>query len=133
LETIAVNIKIVNLSKHPLPSYETGASAWMDLRASLDKPVTLKPLDRTLIPTGLFIELPVGFETQIRPRSAMALKKGISLVNTPGTIDADYCGEIKLIVINLSQDIVVIEDGERVAQMIISRAMKKPNGSGLTN
>jgi dUTP pyrophosphatase len=119
-----VNIKIVNLSKHPLPSYETGASAGMDLRASLDQPVTLKALERTLIPTGLFIELPVGFEAQIRPRSGIALKKGISMVNTPGTIDADYRGEIKLIVINLSQVEVVIEDGERVAQMIISRHEK---------
>jgi dUTP pyrophosphatase len=124
LKTIPVNIRIVNLSKHPLPSYETWASAGMDLRASLGNPVTLKPLERTLIPTGLFIELPVGFEAQIRPRSGMALKKGISLVNTPGTIDADYRGEIKLIVINLSQDSVVIEDGERVAQMIISRHEK---------
>jgi dUTP pyrophosphatase len=119
-----VNIRIVNQSKHPLPSYETGSSAGMDLRASLEQPVTLKPLERTLIPTGLFIELPVGYEAQIRPRSGMALKKGISLVNTPGTIDADYRGEIKLIVINLSQDIVVIEDGERVAQMIIARHEK---------
>lgn len=123
-KTIHVNIRIVNLSKHPLPSYETGASAGMDLRASLEKPVTLKSLERRLIPTGLFIELPSGFEAQIRPRSGMALKKGISLVNTPGTIDADYRGEIKLIVINLSQDPVVIEDGERVAQMIISRHEK---------
>lgn len=119
-----MNIRIVNTSKHPLPSYETGASAGMDLRASLEQPVTLKPLERTLIPTGLFIELPVGYEAQIRPRSGMALKKGISLVNTPGTIDADYRGEIKLIVINLSQEQVVIEDGERVAQMIIARHEK---------
>jgi len=118
---IPVKIKIVNRSKHPLPSYETSHSAGMDLRASLDQPVTLKPLQRTLIPTGLFIELPEGFEAQIRPRSGIALRKGISMVNTPGTIDADYRGEIKLIVINLSQDEVVIEDGERVAQMIISR------------
>jgi len=119
-----VKIKIVNLSKHPLPSYETNASAGMDLRANLESTVTLKSLERALIPTGLFIELPVGFEAQIRPRSGMALKKGISLVNTPGTIDADYRGEIKLIVINLSQEEVVIEDGERVAQMIISRHEK---------
>ena len=119
-----MKIKIVNLSKHPLPSYETNASAGMDLRANLEAPVTLKSLERTLIPTGLFIELPGGFEAQIRPRSGMALKKGISLVNTPGTIDADYRGEIKLIVINLSQEAVVIEDGERVAQMIISRHEK---------
>jgi len=118
---IPVKIKVVNRSKHPLPSYETSHSAGMDLRASLDQPVTLKPLQRTLIPTGLFIELPEGFEAQIRPRSGIALRKGISMVNTPGTIDADYRGEIKLIVINLSQDEVVIEDGERVAQMIISR------------
>lgn len=119
-----MKIKIVNQSKHPLPSYETAASAGMDLRASLDSPVSLKPLERTLIPTGLFIELPVGFEAQIRPRSGMALKKGISLVNTPGTIDADYRGEIKLIVINLSGTEVVIEDGERIAQMIIARHEK---------
>lgn len=119
-----MKIKIVNLSKHPLPSYETNASAGMDLRANLESTVTLKSLERALIPTGLFIELPVGFEAQIRPRSGMALKKGISLVNTPGTIDADYRGEIKLIVINLSQEEVVIEDGERVAQMIISRHEK---------
>lgn len=116
-----MKIKIVNLSKHPLPAYESAHAAGMDLRVSLDQPVTLKSLERTLIPTGLFIELPEGYEAQIRPRSGMALKKGISLANTPGTIDADYRGEIKLIVINLSQDEVVIEDGERVAQMIISR------------
>ncbi|MBW6460478.1 MAG: dUTP diphosphatase [Bacteroidales bacterium] len=119
-----MKIKIVNLSKHPLPSYETNASAGMDLRVNLEAPVALKSLERALIPTGLFIELPEGFEAQIRPRSGMALKKGISLVNTPGTIDADYRGEIKLIVINLSQDEVVIEDGERVAQMIISHHEK---------
>jgi dUTP pyrophosphatase len=123
-KSISVKIKIVNLSKHPLPSYETNASAGMDLRANLEAPVTLKSLERALIPTGLFIELPGGHEAQIRPRSGMALKKGISLVNTPGTIDADYRGEIKLIVINLSQEEVVIEDGERVAQMIISRHEK---------
>ncbi len=119
-----MNIKIVNHSRHPLPTYETGASAGMDLRASLEQPVTLKPFERTLIPTGLFIELPVGFEAQIRPRSGMALKKGISMVNTPGTIDADYCGEIKLIMINLSLEDVLIEDGERVAQMVIARHEK---------
>lgn len=107
-----------------MPTYETGASAGMDLRASLEQPVTLKPFERTLIPTGLFIELPVGFEAQIRPRSGMALKKGISMVNTPGTIDADYCGEIKLIMINLSLEDVLIEDGERVAQMVIARHEK---------
>lgn len=116
-----MKIKIVNSSKHPLPSYETLASAGMDLRANLETAVRLGSLERTLIPTGLFIELPMGFEAQIRPRSGMALKKGISLVNSPGTIDADYRGEIKLIVINLSGTEVVIEDGERIAQMVIAR------------
>jgi dUTP pyrophosphatase len=116
-----MKVSIVNRSHHPLPSYETEASAGMDLRAFLEEPVALKPLERTLIPTGLFIELPVGFEAQIRPRSGFALKKGISLVNTPGTIDADYRGEIKLIVINLSNEEVKIEDGERIAQMVIAR------------
>lgn len=119
-----MKINIVNRSHHALPAYETGSSAGMDLRAFLEAPVVLKPLQRTLIPTGLFIELPVGFEAQIRPRSGMALKKGISLVNTPGTIDADYRGEIKLIVINLSDQEVSIEDGERVAQMVIARHEK---------
>lgn len=116
-----MKISIVNRSHHPLPAYETAASAGMDLRVFLAAPVVLKPLERTLLPTGLFIELPVGYEAQIRPRSGMALKKGISLVNTPGTIDADYRGEIKLIVINLSNEEVTVEDGERVAQMIIAR------------
>lgn len=116
-----MKVKIVNRSHHSLPAYETLASAGMDLRAFLESPVTLGPLERTLVPTGLFIELPIGFEAQIRPRSGMALKKGLSLVNTPGTIDADYRGEIKLIVINLSQEPVVIEDGDRVAQMVIAR------------
>lgn len=117
-------IKIVNKSHHPLPSYETAYSAGMDLRANLDEPVTLKSLERTLVPTGLFIELPADYEAQIRPRSGLAIKKGISLVNTPGTIDADYRGEIKIILINLSKDNFTIEDGERIAQMIISRHEK---------
>lgn len=116
-----MNIRIVNKSKHALPAYETKASAGMDLRANIDEPVVLKPLERQLIPTGLFIELPLGFEAQIRPRSGLAIKKGISLANTPGTIDADYRGEIKLIVINLSNQEVEITDGERIAQMIISK------------
>lgn len=116
-----MNIRIVNKSKHELPAYETKASAGMDLRSNINGPVVLKPLERQLIPTGLFIELPVGFEAQIRPRSGLAIKKGISLVNTPGTIDADYRGEIKIIVINLSNQEVEIADGERIAQMIISR------------
>ena len=119
-----MKINIVSRSHHPLPAYETEFSAGMDLRANLEEAVVLKPLERTLIPTGLFIELPAGFEAQIRPRSGMALKKGISLVNTPGTIDADYRGEIKLIVVNLSNEEVTLEDGERVAQMIISRHEK---------
>jgi dUTP pyrophosphatase len=116
-----MKIKIVNGSKHALPSYETFASAGMDLRSDIDAPVILKPLERQLIPTGLFIELPVGYEAQIRPRSGLAIKKGISLVNSPGTIDADYRGEIKVILINLSDEEVEIADGERIAQMIISK------------
>jgi dUTP pyrophosphatase len=116
-----MKIRIVNHSKHALPGYETNASAGLDIRASLEQPVILHSLDRALIPTGLFIELPAGFEAQIRPRSGLAVKKGISLVNTPGTIDADYRGEIKVILINLSREDVVIEDGERIAQMVISR------------
>lgn len=115
-----MNIQIVNKSKHPLPSYETSFSAGMDLRANLDKPVILKSLERKLIPTGLFIELPPGYEAQIRPRSGLAVKHGISIVNTPGTIDADYRGEVKIIMINLSNVDFVINDGERIAQMIIS-------------
>ncbi len=116
-----MKIRIVNHSKHPLPSYETMASAGMDLRANLAAPVILRSLERTLVPTGLFIELPVGYEAQIRPRSGLAFKKGISIVNAPGTIDADYRGEIRIILINLSNEEFVIEDGERIAQMIISR------------
>ena len=116
-----MKVRIVNKSHHQLPAYETSASAGMDLRASLDKPLKLSSLERTLIPTGLFIELPEGFEAQIRPRSGLAIKKGISLVNTPGTIDADYRGEIKIIVINLSKEDVEIADGERIAQMVIAK------------
>ncbi len=116
-----MKIKIVNRSKHALPAYETAFSAGMDLRASLDEPILLKPMERVLVPTGLFIELPAGYEAQIRPRSGLAIKKGISLANTPGTIDADYRGEIKIITINLSGEDFIIQDGERIAQMIISR------------
>ena len=115
-----MKIKIVNTSRHPLPSYETALSAGMDLRANLDKPVLLRSLERTLIATGLFIELPEGYEAQIRPRSGLAIKKGISLVNAPGTIDADYRGEIKVILINLSDEDFLVEDGERIAQMIVA-------------
>ena len=119
-----MKIKIVNKSKHRLPLYETDASAGMDLRADLDEPVVLKPLDRSLIPTGLFIELPVGYEAQIRPRSGLAIKKGITLLNTPGTIDADYRGEIRIILANLSNEEFVVNDGERIAQMVIARHEK---------
>jgi dUTP pyrophosphatase len=115
-----MNIKIVNKSHHQLPSYETEASAGMDLRAFLQVPVLLKSLERALIPTGLFIELPIGFEAQIRPRSGLAFKKGITVLNTPGTIDADYRGEIKIILVNLSNEDFIVNDGERIAQMIIS-------------
>src|SRR6056297_1813783 len=113
-------VKIVNKSNNPLPDYSTMMSAGMDLRAFLDEPVVLKPLERKLIPTGLFIELPVGFEAQIRPRSGLAIKKGIIVLNTPGTIDADYRGEIRVILINLSQEEFVIEHGERICQMVIA-------------
>ncbi|NQU35122.1 MAG: dUTP diphosphatase [Bacteroidetes bacterium] len=115
-----MNIRIVNKSKHEMPKYETPASAGMDLRANLDEPVELLPLERALIPTGLFIELPVGFEAQVRPRSGLAAKFGITVLNTPGTIDADYRGEIKVILVNLSNEGFVISDGDRIAQMIIS-------------
>jgi len=119
-----MKIKIVNISRHPLPSYETSSSAGMDLRANLDEPVILKPLQRVLVPTGLFIELPVGFEAQIRPRSGLAIKKGITLLNSPGTIDADYRGEIKIILANISTEDFIINDGERIAQMVIGRHEK---------
>jgi dUTP pyrophosphatase len=119
-----MEIKIVNTSKHPLPAYETTASAGMDLRANLDAPVVLGSLERQLVPTGLFIGLPEGFEAQIRPRSGLAIKKGITLLNSPGTIDADYRGEIKIIMVNLSNETFIINDGERIAQMIISKVEK---------
>lgn len=113
-----MKVKIVNQSNHSLPAYSTDHSAGMDLRANLDKPVLLKPLQRALISTGLFIELPVGTEVQIRPRSGLAIKKGITVLNTPGAIDADYRGEIKIILVNISNDDFVVEDGERICQMI---------------
>ena len=115
-----MQVKIVNKSKNELPAYSTIMSAGMDLRASLQEPVVLKPLERKLVPTGLYIELPQGFEAQIRPRSGLALKKGITVLNTPGTIDADYRGEIGIILINLSQEEFVIDSGERICQMIIA-------------
>ena len=113
-------VKIVNTSKHDLPKYETEASAGMDLRANLEAPVVLKPFQRILIPTGLFMELPLGYEAQVRPRSGLAVKHGITVLNTPGTIDSDYRGEVKVILINLSDSDFEIKDGERIAQMIIS-------------
>ena len=116
-----LKIRIVNKSRHPLPSYSTLLSAGMDLRAHLNEPVTLTPGARALVPTGLYISLPQGYEAQIRPRSGLALKKGITLLNTPGTIDADYRGEIGLIVANLSQENFVINDGERIAQMVVAK------------
>ncbi|KJF44178.1 MULTISPECIES: dUTP diphosphatase [Draconibacterium] len=115
-----MQVKIVNKSKNELPAYSTAFSAGMDLRANLDEPVVLKPLERKLVPTGLFIELPQGYEAQVRPRSGLALKKGITVLNTPGTIDADYRGEIGVILINLSQEDFVIENGERICQMVIA-------------
>lgn len=116
-----MNVRIINKSSHSLPSYETLHSAGMDLRASLETSITLKPMERALIPTALFIELPEGFEAQIRPRSGLAAKKGVTVLNSPGTIDADYRGEIKVILVNLSKEDFVVENGERIAQMIVSK------------
>lgn len=116
-----MNVKIINTSKHPLPKYETSMSAGMDLRANLQENIVLRPLERVLVPTGLYIALPQGYEAQVRPRSGLALKHGITVLNTPGTIDADYRGELRIILINLSNDDFIIEDGERIAQMVIAR------------
>lgn len=119
-----MKIRIVNKSSHPLPAYETAHSAGMDLRAFTGGPVTLKPLERKLIPTGLYIELPVGCEAQVRPRSGLAIKHGITVLNSPGTIDADYRGEIGVILVNLSEKDFTVNDGDRVAQMIVARHEK---------
>lgn len=116
-----MNVQIINKSKHPLPAYATELSAGMDLRANLDQPIVLKPLQRCLVPTGLFIALPEGYEAQVRPRSGLAIKKGIGVLNAPGTIDADYRGEICVILVNLSSEDFVVEDGERIAQMVVAR------------
>jgi len=116
-----VQIKIVNTSANPLPQYATRGSSGMDIRASMDIPVTLQPLQRVLIPTGLFVEIPTGYEIQVRPRSGLAIKQGITCLNTPGTIDSDYRGEIKIILINLSSEEQVINTGDRIAQMIIQK------------
>ncbi|MCM5662227.1 dUTP diphosphatase [Galbibacter mesophilus] len=116
-----MTVKIVNKSNHPLPNYETIASAGMDIRANIDAPIVLKPLERAIVKTGLFIELPVGAEAQVRPRSGLAAKKGITVLNAPGTIDADYRGEIGVILVNLSNEDFTIENGERIAQLVIAR------------
>lgn len=115
-----MQVRITNQSKHALPAYQTIASAGMDLRANLEEAVTLKPLERVLIPTGLFIELPAGYEAQIRPRSGLAYKHGVTVLNSPGTIDADYRGEIKVLLVNISAEAFVVQDGERIAQMVVA-------------
>ncbi|CAG5087165.1 dUTP diphosphatase [Parvicella tangerina] len=115
-----MNVQIVNNSKHPTPHYATDQSAGMDLRANIDEPITLKPLERRLIPTGLHIALPDGFEAQVRPRSGLAYKKGLTVLNAPGTIDADYRGDIGVILINLSSEDFIVEDGERIAQLVVA-------------
>ena len=116
-----VKINIINKSRHQLPAYATELSAGMDLRANIDEPIVLHPLERRLIPTGLYMALPAGYEAQVRPRSGLAYKKGITVLNSPGTIDADYRGEVMVLLINLSQDDFVVSDGERIAQMVVAR------------
>jgi len=116
-----MQVKIVNKSKHPNPAYETSLSAGMDIRANIETPIVLKPLQRALVKTGIFIELPEGYEAQIRPRSGLAYKKGISIVNAPGTIDADYRGEIGVLLVNLSNEDFTVNDGERICQMVIAK------------
>ena len=116
-----MEVKIINKSKHELPAYETIASAGMDLRANINESITLQPLERAVIKTGLFIELPIGYEAQVRPRSGLAAKKGITVLNTPGTIDADYRGEVGVILVNLSNEAFTLSDGERIAQLIIAK------------
>jgi len=116
-----MKVRVINKSPYELPKYETGASAGMDLRAVLQENLTLQPLERTLIKTGLFLEIPVGYEAQVRPRSGLALKKGLTVLNSPGTIDADYRGEVGVILVNLSNEAVIIEQGERVAQLVFAQ------------
>lgn len=118
---MSISIQIINRSKHPLPSYETLGSAGMDLRANIEAAIVLNPFERMAIPTGLYLELPLGYEAQIRPRSGLSLKSGLSIPNSPGTIDSDYRGEIKVIVANLSQQEITIQDGDRIAQMIVAK------------
>ncbi len=119
-----ISVKIINQSNNPLPEYATNGSSGMDVRAALESPLAIQPMERVLVPTGLFIELPVGYELQVRPRSGMAIKQGITCLNTPGTIDADYRGEIKIILINLSQQEQVINPGDRIAQMVLQQVEK---------
>lgn len=116
-----MQVNVINRSSHELPAYQTESSAGLDLRANIDDPITLAPLERSLIGTGLYIELPAGYEAQIRPRSGMAYKHGLSVLNTPGTIDADYRGEIKVLLVNLSNEAYTVENGERVAQMVVAK------------
>jgi dUTP pyrophosphatase len=116
-----MKVKVVNKSKHELPYYSTIASAGMDLRANINESITLKPLERTIVKTGIFMELPVGYEAQVRPRSGLAFKKGVTVLNSPGTVDADYRGEVGVILVNLSSEEFIIEDGERIAQMVIAK------------
>lgn len=116
-----MTIRLINKSKHELPSYETLASAGMDLRANIDAPITLNPLERAIVPTGLYLELPIGTEAQVRPRSGLAAKKGITVLNAPGTVDADYRGEVGVILVNLSNEPFIVQDGERIAQMVIAQ------------
>jgi len=116
-----VKVKVINTSKHDLPQYETLGAAGLDIRASLDEPILLKPLERAIIPTGLFIELPIGFEAQVRPRSGLAAKKGITVLNAPGTVDADYRGEVGVILANVSNEEFLVNDGERIAQLVIAK------------
>ena len=116
-----MKVQVINKSKHALPEYATVASAGLDVKANIEEPIVLKPMDRVLVPTGLYIALPVGYEAQIRPRSGLAIKKGITVLNSPGTIDADYRGEICIILVNLSSEDFVINDGERIAQMVIAK------------
>ena len=116
-----MKVKIINKSRHPLPHYATAYSAGMDLRANIEQPIVLKPLDRLVVPTGIYLQLPAGYEAQIRPRSGLALKHGIGIVNSPGTIDADYRGEIGVILVNLSNEDFTIHDGERICQMVIGQ------------
>ena len=119
-----MKVQVINKSKHPLPQYATNLSAGMDLRANLDSPIILKPLQRCLVPTGIFMALPEGFEAQVRPRSGLAIKKGIGVLNSPGTIDADYRGEVKVILVNLSNEPFVVNPGERVAQLVLAKYEK---------